>query len=202
MLLTSRQVAWILGPALLPRCQVTCSNSCSFLSLYFLIWPVRGEGWIVVVFPPAVMCHISRTEQKIMSANFPPSLSQMSLALSYFGVWWSRCLRLYPALGSYSKVQSGPWFRNKWEGSGSCHALITGPTFLSQGQKGDGGVMGPPGKPGPSGQPGRQGPPGPPGPSSTGKSYTAWLDLQCRTPGQPPRESKGDASRGLPGVLS
>lgn len=55
-----------------------------------------------------------------------------------------------------------------------------------QGQKGDSGVMGPPGKPGPSGQPGRQGPPGPPGPASAGKSYTASLDLQCPTPGQPP----------------
>lgn len=49
--------------------------------------------------------------------------------------------------------------------------------------------MGPPGKPGPSGQPGRQGPPGPPGPPSSGKSYTVSLDLQCRTPGQPPGES-------------
>lgn len=54
------------------------------------------------------MCHVSRMEQEVMSANLQPSQSQMSLALSFLGAWWSRALGPHPALGSYSKVQGGP----------------------------------------------------------------------------------------------
>lgn len=95
---------------------------------------------------------------------------------------------LQPALDSCSKIQGGPWFRDKWGRKFAmlcCHNRVC--LSLCQGQKGDNGVMGPPGKPGPSGQPGRQGPPGPPGAPSAGKSYRASPDLQGRTPGQPPR---------------